>query len=324
VSIHDCFLGIDGGGTHSSAILVDRSFRVLSKGTGDSLNYYSIGFENARINFFDLVLKTTRKIDPNRIKGVFIGMSAIDREESDENIRKFIGNLFPKAKVFMHSDLYVAFMGFTLGMPGIMVVSGTGAMAIAHDKSNYEWVVGGYGYLLGDCGSAFSIAVDALKLATGAFDGINPQTILQRSALDYFEVTNHRKIINVIYASDNPRKLISGFAPEVTKAASEGDDFALEILRRNARHLAQLVLTLMKKEGLIGLEKVGVCGGVFENDEYINRFFTEYLKQEYPDVKIQLPNMRPELGAVVAAMIRCGIHIELKELKRALEEKHAQ
>lgn len=323
MSIHDCFIGIDGGGTHSSAVLIDRGFRVLSKGTGDSLNYYSIGYEKAKNNFSNLVLKTTRKISPDRIKGVFIGMSAIDREESQESIHKFAGDLFPNAKVFMHSDLYVALMGFTLGASGIMAVSGTGAMAIALDKSNHEWVVGGYGHLLGDYGSAYSIAVGAMKVATDAFDGICPETFLQRNLLDYFKVSNHREIINIIYGSDNPRKLISGFAPEVTKAASQNDTFALDILKSNARYLAQLVLSLMKKEGLDNLEKVGICGGVFENDKYINQFFAEYLKKNHPDIKIKLPNMRPELGAAIAAMIRCGIHVEKMEMKRLLEEKNA-
>lgn len=319
MSIHDCFIGIDGGGTHSSAVLIDRNFRVLSRGTGDSLNYYSVGFEKAKFNFFNLVLKTIHKINPSRIKGVFIGMSAIDREESQENISKFVGDLFPKAKVFMHSDLYIAFMGFTLGTPGIMVISGTGAMAIVLDKSNREWVAGGYGYLLGDYGSAYSIAVDAIKVATGAFDNINPQTVLQESLLNYFKVNNHREIIDIIYRSDNPRKLISGFAPEVTKAASQNDTYSLEILKRNAKYLAQLALSLMKKEGLNDLEKIGIYGGVFENDQYVKQFFTEYVKQECPNIKIQLPNIRPEFGAAIAAMIRCGIHVKKEEINQFLE-----
>ena len=41
------YLGIDGGGTRTTAAVSDENGNVLFKAVGKSINFYSVGFEKA-------------------------------------------------------------------------------------------------------------------------------------------------------------------------------------------------------------------------------------------------------------------------------------
>lgn len=309
------FIGIDGGGTHSKAVMVDRTLQVIRRTEGDCLNYYSICFDRARENFRMLIERLLDGDDLSNIQGVFIGMSAIDREETSEVVARFAGDLFPNARIYMHSDLYIALMSLTLGEPGIILVSGTGTMALAVDAQGREYLAGGYGYLLGDQGSAFSIAEAALRLALKAFDGVARKTALQEAMLSHFQLRDHRDIIKKVYTSDNPRKCISSFAVEVTSAAMKGDDGAMRVLCESARYLADVTTSLIRQIDSSCLDRIGIYGGVFENDGIVNRLYRDYMAKSYPALRIERPCIPSELGAAIAAMKRAGIPVRPEMLK---------
>ncbi len=298
------FIGVDGGGTCSKAVLMDRNCGIRRRAQGDCLNYYSIEISSAKAHFRALMEELIKDDDPDLVNGVFIGMSALDAEEAPERAADFLGDLFPNARVFMNSDLYIALMGYTLGEPGLMVVSGTGAMAVALGADGKEYVAGGYGYLLGDQGSAYTIAVDALRSALLAFEGITPGTLLQGEMMSYFELAEHRQLIDVVYASPNPRKLLSSFAQRVSVAAAAGDQKAVDILRQNAKSLADMADALISRAGLSGIDRIGVYGSVFLNDPIIRRHFAQCLLKRYPNIVVETPDILPEDGAAIMAMRR--------------------
>ena len=80
------FLGIDGGGTKTTAIICDEKYNKISSFTGESINFNSVGMDVARKNLkyvIDGVLA-----DKNiTLNAVFIGMSAISNR-ADKNLRK--------------------------------------------------------------------------------------------------------------------------------------------------------------------------------------------------------------------------------------------
>ena len=49
------YLGIDGGGTRTTAAISDEKGNVLFKAVGKSINFYSVGMEKARENLKDVI-----------------------------------------------------------------------------------------------------------------------------------------------------------------------------------------------------------------------------------------------------------------------------
>ncbi len=298
------FIGVDGGGSYSKAVLVDQNLNVLSHAKGDSLNFYSIGFKQAKENFSALIQTLLAGYESVPIHTVFIGMSAVDTEVNGPMVDSLVDGIIKPQHVYMQSDLYVALMGHTFGKAGLMLVAGTGSMAVALDEQEKEYCYGGYGYLIGDQGSAYSIASQAIRDALLAFEGIAPKTTLQACLLQYFKIQNHRDIIGKLYPDHNPRKTIASFAEQVTAEAKKGDATAIRILSEAAQYLAKLASALIQKTNIRHLESIGISGGVFENDTFIRQAFNDAIHQEYPALQILFPQYSPEMGAAIAAVSR--------------------
>ena len=109
---------------------------------------------------------------------------------------------------------------FGLGRrPAVLTISGTGAMSAAEDADGNIFTAGGWGRLTGDEGSGYYIALESIRAALHAADGLAPETLLLPAVLCYFGVSEPRDLINVFYGENCPD--IAGFAE---KAAVCGYD----------------------------------------------------------------------------------------------------
>jgi N-acetylglucosamine kinase-like BadF-type ATPase len=79
------------------------------------------------------------------------------------------------------TDIAVAFAAGTTAPAGIVVFSGTGAGAAAIDDGIIVRRADGYGWLVGDEGSAVWLGKEAVRAALAAFDGRGEPTILAES-----------------------------------------------------------------------------------------------------------------------------------------------
>ena len=72
------YVGIDGGGTYTKAVLVSSSGELFGWAQGGTINYYSVPFEEAKGNLEEVLSRLTERIDAERISRVFIGCSALE------------------------------------------------------------------------------------------------------------------------------------------------------------------------------------------------------------------------------------------------------
>ena len=53
------FLGIDGGGTKTTAAVSDENGNIVLKSVGKTINFYSVGMKKARSNLSDIIRSVT-------------------------------------------------------------------------------------------------------------------------------------------------------------------------------------------------------------------------------------------------------------------------
>jgi N-acetylglucosamine kinase-like BadF-type ATPase len=147
---------------------------------------------------------------------------------------------------------------------GLAVISGTGSMAIARDLHGRTARAGGWGYLLGDEGSGYAMALAGLQVLARAADGCGPPTALQQSMLKALQLQEPQDLIAVVYGGGLERAALAGLAPLVLAAADEGDSQASEIVQEQAEMLAACAVAAAAR---LGLDKAAVplalAGGVF-------------------------------------------------------------
>jgi glucosamine kinase len=158
------------------------------------------------------------------------------------------------------TDATVAWLGAFLGGPGIIVIAGTGSVAVGGSPGALEQV-GGHGHLVGDEGSGYWIGRMALRAALAAAEGTGPPTRLS-SALTAAAGAALDELVVRVQRSPGDRSLLTGFAPVVGRCADgpDEDPVARAIIAGAAAALAALAAALRRRLGEL---PVAYAGGVF-------------------------------------------------------------
>ncbi len=292
------YLGIDGGGTKTTAAVSDETGKILIKKVGKTINFYAVGIEKARENLLDVVKAIENELGEITFSSAFIGCSALDWEADEEITETLCGGIIKAEKIRMNSDLYVA---LEASGGNAVAVCGTGSMAIGEKEDGEIIIKGGWGHILGDEGSAYSISLKALKLLATLCDK-GEENELFLSALDFFGVNDFRGIIDVVYSEKNGKDYIASFAKIVGELAVKGNSYALNIIKEEAAAFSETVKVLIKDLGKG--EILSLYGGVFENNGLFRDEFIKLIKEEYPQIEISLLTTPPEEGALKVAVER--------------------
>jgi len=314
-------IGIDGGGTHSTAVAAWPDGRIAAVVPGGGQNFYNDGMDVVRSRLWDMIARLKEKTGAET-EAVCVGLSALDGPADEATYSAFLKDDLKYETLDLQSDVYIALMGLTMGKPGVIVICGTGSMLLMVDGQGNQLVSGGWGYLLNDAGSGFTLAREALLASIDEIDGIGKKCSWTQELLEFFEVSDPRRLIDIIYAPDFTPDRLAGFARLLISRANDGDADAREILERNMTRLALLAARLMDKAENVNL--VGLYGGIFQHSELARELFGRTLKTERPDAQICLPEYPPELGAIIHLMKKNGTLTPeiLLTLKNTYKEMH--
>ena len=293
------YLGIDGGGTKTTAVICDENCNFISSFVGESINFNSVGTKTARENLRAIADGVTQggNIRPD---AVFIGMSAISERADDVLTKELCDDIFDCGNITMDSDVFIGIEAMRCDGAAAMVISGTGSMAAGRLADGEIIHTGGWGYILGDEGSGYAMALDAIKAGICASEGSSQPTSLTQAVLDHFKISDMQELIDIFYDPPLPRSEIAKFAPVFMDCVKNADQAATEILKYHAKKLADTVSALLVRmpEGT----PLGLWGGVMINCTEFRDEFSSRIKQKFPATKIFIPEYAPEYGAVFAAM----------------------
>lgn len=290
------FLGIDGGGTKTTAAVADETGNIICRATGKTLNFYAVGKASCRENLKSLLKEIEEKHNISSFYATFIGCSALDGEADEKTISDLCDGIIDSEKIGMNSDAFVALKA---SKGNCVAICGTGSMAIGEKADGSPVVKGGWGHIIGDEGSAYSIAVSALKLCCKLWDEEEEHILLQK-AQEYFGVADFRKAIDIIYSPETSKDVIAGFGAQVGTLAQSGCEEAESIIKEEAEKYAEAVHSLIKAVG--NCKHLSLYGGVFKNSTLFREEFSDKIKKEYPNTQIELLSLSPEEGAIKVAM----------------------
>ncbi len=293
----DYFLGIDGGGTRTTASVCDENGTLVCKVTGKSINFYSVGMETARKNLSEIMSDVYKNIGEVTFKNAFIGCSALDNRADSDTTNALCGDIIISKNITMDSDTCVALFSGDCSVSRAVVICGTGSMVMGIDEKIH--LKGGWGHVIGDGGSAYSIAVNGLNEAVNLFDENKSDSPLVKSAQSFFETDNLRKIIDVVYNENTTKDIIAGFAKYVSLEAENGDEISLNIIKDECNKLLRTVYSLINE--MNSCEILYLYGGVFQNNALFRKFFTESFNEKFSGIKVELLTLPPDEGALKLA-----------------------
>ena len=298
--------GIEGGGTKTTCVIGDETGRLLGVGQGGSSNYLAVGISRMRTSIADSQHKAFGALDFKASPQIaYAGLAGIGLIDAPSSVELAVKEATAAENVFVTSDSYVAYYGAFVGQPGVILISGTGSIAMGVGENRELARAGGWGHILGDEGSAYHLGLEGIRAVVRSYDRILPHTSLTEMSLEYFRIQRVEDLVKVFYLEGIEREDLAAFSGKVVEAAISRDEVALRIVDAGCEALKSTVEALTGRLHLRN-PKLALCGGVFESSEWFRRRLTEKLNS---GVEIVKPLHRPVVGAFLLALMSSGIEL---------------
>jgi N-acetylmuramic acid 6-phosphate etherase len=264
-------LGIDGGGTHTVALLATftaHSWMILGRGRAGPSNLQAVGKERALAALDEAV--SAAFIEANTVRcsvgGACLGLAGADRLDDQSVIRKWADYVQLAERVDVTNDAAILLAAGTPQGWGLALIAGTGSFAFGRSADGQKARAGGWGYLLGDEGSAYALVMAGLRAVARAADGRGPATRLRECFMSRLGLNHPQELIAAIYRSGRDRADLAALAPLVLEAAQE-DEVAAAIVEQEARELAQAGEAVMRQLRWKGPIPLALAGGLLLGSE---------------------------------------------------------
>ena len=297
-------IGIDAGGTKTNCAIADLTGKILIKKTGKSSNYLIAGADKTASNLFSLISKSLKKINGNfkDVKQLVIGIAGAGRIKDAKNLEaSFIKNAKSKKikinSLKVISDARIALEGAFPDSAGCILIAGTGSILFGKDRKGNLHRVGGFGRLIGDEGSGYSIGRKALQVVSKSLDGRTDKSLLSKLVLQKMKITSSEELITKIYKENFD---IASLAPVVISAAEKKDKMAIGILNEETDEVVLHIRAVMKKMKVKKLN-VAFTGSLIANKNFYSKLLTKKIKSTLRTVKIIKPKLSPVEGAILLA-----------------------
>lgn len=268
------FLGIDGGGTKTTCLVCDENLNEIYRCVGSSINFYSEGLQKARENMKAMLTEIEENTGISRFDGVCVGSSALFGRADEKTKSAFCDGVFDCDNIIMDSDLFIALKA-TEKENSAVIIAGTGSMAAGFSEKGEIITKGGYGYILGDEGSGYRIALDGIREAVRSLDKTGNETLLGDMLLEFSGVKTKEELVDVFYSPEKDRKAIAAFSEKVSLAAEKGDKTAMQILYNQAEELSLTAKSLLAE--MPEKPYVFLYGGVFQHCEIFRSRFVSLM-----------------------------------------------
>jgi N-acetylmuramic acid 6-phosphate etherase len=300
-------LGVEGGGTKTAWVLVERDgvdLRVAKEGKLPPSNFRLATPERLRAIFSEL---------PNEIDRGGIFLAGCVTDDDRRALSTMCAEIWPKAKIIVGSDRDSDFAAAFGRQDGVLVNAGSGS-SVTGRRGNHTEKAGGWGHILGDTGGGYFISIQALRLILREYDVHRGEAQFAASILRALALNNFDELVRWAQTADKME--IAMLAPVVCEAATNGDQPVIEILEEGARVLCEYTEAVAARLHLLA-PKVVLSGGLFHRDSIYTHTFRRRLKKALPDARVSTSDQPSEMGA---AWLAAELHEHPVEWQRKSSE----
>ncbi len=218
------------------------------------------------------------------VPAVGIGLTGEYDDTQLRTIAAATARLCGAAVVRIAHDSVTAHVGALGGRPGMVVMAGTGVVALTVGPDRSVRRVDGLGHLLGDDGGGFFVGQRALRAALAAADGRGPQTLLHAMAIEAFGPLDD--LAGRLNPDPAAVSRIAGFSRPAAQAARAGDEIAVRIWQDA---VAALVTT--SRAALSGWPAATVswAGALFDVADLIREPWLRAMREQEPRAVFTTP-----------------------------------
>lgn len=293
-------LGIEGGGTKTSALLVDSANeRVLASLSAGPGNLHLLSSEALAALLEDI--RDRLPAEPDRIG---IGFAGVRSEGDRERLAAAVARAWPGVPAVVTDDLILALESTEWRddcVAEVLLVSGTGSCCLGRHRNGKLVKVGGRGHVIGDRGSACDIALHALRSIVTISDIHADWPPLGADILTFLQMNDPESLIE--WSAVASKTELASLARVVFDAATtREDEIALAILKRAGERLSKDTVTCAARIAKRGEKVQFVLNGavLLKNPAFADGVIAR-IREAWPEceiIRLEEPSVR---GAVAMA-----------------------
>lgn len=294
-------IGIDGGGTKTIGILATVKGQHLAQVESGPANYHVVGEMKTQAVLAGIVgeLREKAGVPSGSSVRFCLGMAGLGRPADREVLGHICDEIGICQNRILTHDAHIALVGGTEKQEGVIVISGTGAIVYGINADGKEARASGWGYLLGDEGSGYDIAIKGLQAVARAADNRGDQTELTDRVLNRLELNEPSDLIRWTHAAS--RDTIAQLAEVVFDTARTTDAIAECIIDTAADELVCATVSVIKQLKFIAPFDIVLSGGnLIHQTMFADKLRHRFAKIQ-PEASVQLPKHEPASGAVLLA-----------------------
>ncbi|HEY2493049.1 MAG TPA: BadF/BadG/BcrA/BcrD ATPase family protein [Paenibacillus sp.] len=311
------YLGIDGGGTKTYALLTDESGYVLGKGKSGNGNHQtnaSLAARNIQSAAMDAIAQAGLRQED--VKHAYFGLAGADREADYRILRPMIREIgFTNYSI--NCDTMIGLRAGTNHSYGVSLICGTGTNSAGRNLQGKHYQCGGFDYMYGDFGGGGSLNIEVFRSVIRSWDGREQPTLLTDSLLRMLRYENVENMFNDFM--DNGHRVPVDAARLLFEAAALNDTVSLDILRHQGEELGKSAAAVIHK---LGMEKdtfdVVLAGSMLTRGDrgWIRGPIENAVHTAAPLASIVTLTTEPVVGAVWSAMEEDGLTISTETYER--------
>lgn len=295
------YCGWDGGGTKTEVLCVKADGQIIGNECFGPLNINGAGEERVGQTIRDcMAFMAGLPGGLDSCAALVVGAAGVSNQELSGFITRTVRACGYQGALALKGDQDIALAGAVNGA-GAVLVAGTGSVCCGQDGLGHYARSGGCGYLIDDEGGGYAIGRDILAAAVRAMDNRIAPTALTALLKEEMGFVTSRDIVTWVYAPSTGKKEVASLAPLMLKAMDMGDEAALNIARKAAKELAELVKGVWKTLALSEGE-LAFIGSILLKCELINCEVTRLCEESCPGLKVIKAHGTPAQGAVKLAM----------------------
>lgn len=269
-------IGIDGGGTKTKFTLFTEDGQEVRSKVLPTCHVLQVSKQEMKRVLEDGVTSVLKDECPLEDVVICAGMGAYGQNKAiQDEIDKVFEELFPNSKVKLYNDGEIAVAGSLAGQEGAVIISGTGSIGFKLEDGKFS-SAGGWGYVLGDEGSAYWLGKLALSTFCKMSDGRMEKTVLYDKIKEHFDLKTDDELIQLSAKELKDRTTVAGIAKVVYDCILEEDQVALDLFKQVSHELALLIKTLNPKSKL-----VSYGGGMWHGKDVLIPMIYEELNHEF-------------------------------------------
>ena len=301
------YVGIDGGGSKTTCVVGDEAL-VLATATAGGSNIARLGEDTARINLHAAIQEACAiaGIRPPDVDAAVIGVAGAGSVTANAAAVRGIVRELGIQDLEVVGDNVIAIEAAFAGLPGVIVISGTGSIAFGRNGRGETSRAGGYGFAISDEGSGHWIGRNLVAAAMRAHD--LGQTELLDAIATTWRVAGKDELVQK--ANATPRPDFAQLFPLAVELAGRSLGIAQSILHEAGRELSGLAATVMRN---LWQERkpvrVALGGGVFAHSPQVRKSFYLSLREAHPSAAVNFQVIDPVAGALWMAR-RSGVKVK--------------